>query len=259
MDTGVRTPQEIFNLPQYLVVPIFQRPYVWEEEHQWTPLWQDVRRIAELRLTPQGAGATHFLGAVVLQAQQPGVNSLTARDLIDGQQRLTTIQLLMDAFGLVLEEFEQDNLAQQLADLTHNPAHFVSQGDSTLKVRHTNRDHAPFDAVMNATPPLDHERLPHADSRIVRAHQYFSDEVRSWLGSADAPDFAMRASALVSVLTQGLQIVTIDLKYDENSQEIFETLSARGTPLTAADLVKNYVFQRLAGEGADTARAYSED
>jgi len=72
VDTGVRTPQEIFNLPHYLVVPIFQRPYVWEEEHQWTPLWQDVRRISELRLTPRGTGAAHFLGAVVLRAQPPG-------------------------------------------------------------------------------------------------------------------------------------------------------------------------------------------
>lgn len=259
MDTGVRTPQEIFNLPQYLVVPIFQRPYVWEEEHQWTPLWQDVRRISELRLTPRGAGATHFLGAVVLQAQPPGVNALTARDLIDGQQRLTTIQLLMDAVALVLEESDLDNLAQQLEDLTHNPAHFVADGDSRLKVRHTNRDHAPFDEVMNAMPPVDHGQLTHGGSRIARAHQYFSSEVRTWLGEPASDEFRLRASTLVSVLTQGLQIVTIELRHDENSQEIFETLNARGTPLTAADLIKNYVFQRLAAEGADTARAYEED
>lgn len=45
---------------------------------------------------------------------------------------------------------------------------------------------------------------------------------------------------------------------DENSQEIFETLNARRTPLTAADLIKNFVFQRLEAEGADTAKAYAE-
>src|SRR5690606_16412246 len=45
----------------------------------------------------------------------------------------------------------------------------------------------------------------------------------------------------------------------ENSQEIFETLNARGTPLTAADLVRNFVFQRLEAEGADTKKAYRED
>ena len=49
MDTAVRTPLEIFNLPQRLVIPLFQRPYVWAEELQWQPLWQDIRRLADLR------------------------------------------------------------------------------------------------------------------------------------------------------------------------------------------------------------------
>ena len=61
------------------------------------------------------------------------------------------------------------------------------------------------------------------------------------------------------MLTRGLQLVVIDLQAQENSQEIFETLNARGTPLTAADLVKNFVFQRLEAEGVDTRRAYAED
>ena len=63
----------------------------------------------------------------------------------------------------------------------------------------------------------------------------------------------------MQVLTRGLQLVVIDLQAQENSQEIFETLNARGTPLTAADLVKNFVFQRLEAEGVDTRRAYAED
>ncbi len=61
------------------------------------------------------------------------------------------------------------------------------------------------------------------------------------------------------MLTSGLQLVAINLTATENSQEIFETLNARGTPLTAADLIKNFVFQRLAAEGTDTRRAYAED
>ena len=51
----------------------------------------------------------------------------------------------------------------------------------------------------------------------------------------------------------------ISLSANENSQEIFETLNARGTPLTAADLIKNFVFQRLTSEGVDTKRAYADD
>ena len=51
METNVRTPLDVFNLPQHLEVPLFQRPYVWDEAEQWLPLWQDVRRNAELHLT----------------------------------------------------------------------------------------------------------------------------------------------------------------------------------------------------------------
>jgi hypothetical protein len=45
MQTNVRTPTDVFNLPQRLQVPLFQRPYVWSQEKQWEPLWRDVERI----------------------------------------------------------------------------------------------------------------------------------------------------------------------------------------------------------------------
>ena len=47
MDTAVKTPLEVFALPQHLLVPLFQRPYVWDEENQWGPLWQDIRRLTD--------------------------------------------------------------------------------------------------------------------------------------------------------------------------------------------------------------------
>ena len=52
METQVRTPQDVFMQPQHLVVPPFQRPYVWEKEEQWAPFWQDVRRLADLSPDP---------------------------------------------------------------------------------------------------------------------------------------------------------------------------------------------------------------
>src|SRR3954464_13501785 len=104
METHVRTPQDVFMQPQHLVVPPFQRPYVWEQEEQWAPLWQDVRRLAELRPAQPAADIRHFLGAIVVQAQQPILGGLPASGIIDGQQRLTTLQLLMDAAAAALEE-----------------------------------------------------------------------------------------------------------------------------------------------------------
>ncbi|MEU4813747.1 DUF262 domain-containing protein [Nocardia fluminea] len=259
METNVRTPMQIFSLPQTLVVPLFQRPYVWDQVEQWKPLWNDIRRLTELRLRDPYSTATHFLGAVVVQAQDGQLGSLQVSNIIDGQQRLTTLQLLMDATGSVLESAGRDTLAGQLESLTHNQATFVPEGESRLKIRHTNRDHAAFDEVMDSDPPVNHAELAHASARITRAHAYFADAVAAWLGVYDGDDYSSRANALVGVLTSGLQLVAINLTAVENSQEIFETLNARGTPLTAADLIKNFVFQRLASEGSDTRRAYAED
>jgi len=261
METNVRTPLDVFNLPQRLVVPLFQRPYVWDEAEQWLPLWQDVRRMAELRLADPFASASHFLGAVVLQAQDNPTGNLPARNVIDGQQRLTTLQLLMDATGAVLDEHRLDNLSGQLEVLTHNLELYVAGADTRLKLRHTNKDHAAFDEVMNADPPIDYTSLAHSGALLARAHRFFGEAVSEWIRNAmgDEAEIDARANVLVQVLTRGLQLVVIDLQAQENSQEIFETLNARGTPLTAADLVKNFVFQRLEAEGVDTRRAYAED
>jgi len=247
-----------FHLPQRLVVPLFQRPYVWNEEEQWAPLWQDIHRTAELHLADPHSNATHFLGAVVLQADENSHGRIQTSNVIDGQQRITTLQLLMDSATLVLEQVGLDRLAGELSMLTHNPNNFVPTGESALKLRHTNRDRAAFDEVMDAEPPVSYAKLRHSSSLITRAHEYFSAAIDTWL-KVEPLDVESRAQALVSALSQGLQLVIINLSATENSQEIFETLNARGTPLTSADLIKNFVFQKLGLEGVDTSRAYVED
>jgi hypothetical protein len=257
MDTNVRTPIEIFTLPQLLVVPLFQRPYVWNLEDQWAPLWQDVRRIAELRLSGSSR-ATHFLGAVVVQASDNAMGALQSRQIIDGQQRLTTLQLLIDASAAVFDDADIEMFPSQLETLTHNASQFATKEVSRLKLQHSNRDRDAFVEVMSAESPIDYGSLKHSASLLARAHAFFAQEVGDWLG-ADEGSAGARAAALTSVLTSGLEIVVIDLHASEDSQEIFETLNARGTPLSAADLIKNFVFQRLSAEGANTDDAYRND
>lgn len=239
------------------MVPLFQRPYVWDETEQWQPFWEDVRRTAELRLSGVAPGAQHFLGAVVLQAQERGHGTIDASNIIDGQQRLTTLQLLVDAAGAVFTEVGQHNLAGQMEALTHNDVRFAAASDDLLKLRHSNRDRGAFEEVMLAPSPVSYTTLDHRGSKIARAHEFFATVVTEWL--AESPtSTADRAQHLAQTLTQGLSLVVIDLQAHENSQEIFETLNARGTPLTAADLIRNLVFQRLDAEGADTRTVYSE-
>jgi len=259
METFKRTPLQLFNLPQHFVIPLFQRPYVWKEDEQWEPLWNDVRRIAELRIAEPHLNATHFLGAVVLQSHEAQGTRLTTWNVIDGQQRLTTLQILADAACALLAEAGNARLSGQLERLTHNDEIYVEGSQSRLKVRHLNKDQAAFNEVMSAEPPVDHSDLTHSESQIVAAHRYFSTVVEQWLGSAESDAYADKAKELTNVLLDGLQLVSIELNPSEDSQEIFETLNARGTPLTAADLVRNFVFQRLEVEGGDTTKAYRED
>jgi uncharacterized protein with ParB-like and HNH nuclease domain len=66
METQVRTPQMVFMQPQRLIVPLFQRAYVWTEELQWEPLWDDLSRKFAEHLEGRSDAPVHFLGAMVL-------------------------------------------------------------------------------------------------------------------------------------------------------------------------------------------------
>jgi hypothetical protein len=259
METRKRTPLELFTLPQHFHIPLFQRPYVWEETDQWAPLWQDIRRTAEARINSPHIAKSHFLGAVVLQAADSVPGDLTTWIVIDGQQRLTTLQLVMSAAKAVLEAEGMTRAASKLSSLTHNQEHFIPEGASDLKVRHLNKDQPAFDEVMGTDGETSGQRLLYADSRIARARAYFLSAISDWLYEGGSELLESRAELLTDVLQGGLQLVSIDLTPAEDSQEIFETLNARGTPLTASDLVRNFVFQRLNAEGADSRTAYERD
>jgi hypothetical protein len=255
METQVQNPQAIFNMPQRLLVPLFQRPYVWSEEAQWAPLWADVVRVTE-KVLGHDHGARHFLGAVVLQQEANATGTLMSRTIIDGQQRLTTLQLLFDAIHEEIARLGLESTARRIADLVENPEHQRREQEDRFKVWPTNRDREAFAEVMAVANP-DHLTLKHAKEKIVRAHEYFSAQARAWL-AAEPDNLEQRASFLVDSVATRLQIVVIDLKADEDAQEIFETLNARGTPLTAADLIKNLVFQRLNATPQVAEKAYHE-
>lgn len=257
MDTQVRTPQAIFMQPQRLLVPLFQRPYVWNEELQWEPLWEDLQRVAtRLLQSPTTTQAPHFLGAVVLQQLPTPTSDLQQRTVIDGQQRLTTLQLLLDALHSEIEIVGAAMPAARLEPLIANGQAFCRHKEDRFKVWPTNRDRPAFNEVMEAPSPVEYQKLRHGASRMAKAHQFFARQCREWL-NADGPEkINGRAEAIERSARELLQIVIIDLTATENAQEIFETLNARGAVLTAADLIKNFVFQRLLEQDADVEEAY---
>ena len=141
METQVRTPNAIFGQPQRFLVPLFQRPYVWNEEQQWEPLWRDLERVSVRLLNgAHRKHQPHFLGAVVLQQVQTRVGELQARIIIDGQQRLTTLQILLDALHAELLRISAAVPAGRLEYLIENDSRFCRNEEDRYKVWPTNRD-----------------------------------------------------------------------------------------------------------------------
>jgi hypothetical protein len=256
------TPAEIFGNQIRYVVPLFQRPYVWTEVDQWAPLWSDVAGVAEVVLaTPRPVYGPrlvppHFLGAVVVDQQHVGVHYISVRGIVDGQQRMTTLQLLMDAAQVVVAAHGDTQDAQALEVLVLNPAQLSPNKDERFKVWPTDRDQAAFRAAMDD----DVEPSPElAGSRIVKAHQFFTEQIQEWAEvSGDRDEAIRRLNALTVALRDFLKLVVIDLEPGDNAQVIFETLNHRGAPLLAADLIKNLIFQTAQAQGLDIARLYAD-
>ena len=253
MEAKALTPRDLFDGKVCYEIPPFQRPYVWTEEDQWQPLWDDIARVAETLLAvghdaeALKALSGHFLGAVVVKQLPSGAGDPARSSVIDGQQRLTTLQLLLDAAQLVMEQAERDDEAESIHELVVNDSKRFRGTPKRFKLWPSRVDREAFGAVM------DNDKVVPStieDSRIVQAHRFFVDAMTEWAGD-DSATAAGRVGALAAVLQQHLQIVAIDLATTDDDQLIFETLNDRGTPLLAADLIKNYVFQRCDEIGAD--------
>jgi hypothetical protein len=258
MKADTHTPAEIFGAPVRYLVPLFQRPYVWTMEDQWGPLWADVQTVAEQLLQATGSDgiAPHFLGAIVLEQQWSATAYLPVRHVIDGQQRLTTLQILLDAAQLVAEQHGSPVDSHALQALVLNPKELAQDPDEVFKVWPTNRDQSAFRSAMDNETSVPPDL---ASSNIVRAHSYFTDQITQWAEpAADPSRCKQRLTALTHALSKYLKLVVIDLESGDNAQVIFETLNHRGTPLLAADLVKNLLFQLASNQSENLTSLYDD-
>lgn len=249
MDVSILPLQKIFALDVQFRVPLYQRPYVWERERQWIPLWEDVISLADNYMADGTHIAHHFLGSVVVRQRPNPVGTLEIRDVIDGQQRLTTLQLLADAVEEVIRELEGPPLeSKKLKKLILNDADLFTD-DEQFKVWPTNADQPVFRSVMTDDKSVPEESIEEA---IAKAHDHFKSATRDWVLEHD-PGHTVeeRFAALVTAISHGVHLVVIDLEEDDNAQAIFETLNARGTALLASDLVKNHMLIEAKNEQLD--------
>lgn len=254
MEVNILDLQKLFASPVRYEIPLFQRPYVWKHAEQWAPLWEDVQNTAENYLqhgTPLDGTRAHFLGAVVLQQQQVQTPMLMTRLVVDGQQRLTTLQLLLDAVQEVFEKRGNEYAAKRLEILVLNPEAFRGDDPSyAFKVWPTMVDQEAFRHTMHNDLPSE----PYEESLIVQAHEFFKDQVSQWL-DAEPLNIEKRADALERAVSKLLELVVIDLDQSDDPHVIFETLNARGTALLQSDLVKNLILYEAEKNGINNKEA----
>jgi uncharacterized protein with ParB-like and HNH nuclease domain len=142
----------VFDRTERLEAPLFQRPYVWNEERNWIPLWDSIKAVADHKI----AGLTvrpHFLGAVVMDQLHTVMAKVPVRQIIDGQQRLTTLQLALAAARDLAEQLEQHKYAMAFRKLTDNDVPLSDDPDEVFKIWPTNADRHIFSQVMRAKSP----------------------------------------------------------------------------------------------------------
>ena len=216
---------EFLDGKKQFVLPIFQRRYSWTKT-QCGKLWDDVVRVGGNEKTP-----SYFIGSIV--SIEVGSPTLPKYLVIDGQQRLTTLSLLISALGRAIEinnfdlrvdenRIDQDQLADYLFNRTHD-------GDRRYKQLLTQHDK---DTLIQL---LESRETSAQNSLLVDNFRFLQDKLNR---------------ANLEVVYKGIEkLIIVDIALDsgtDNPQLIFESLNATGLTLSQADLIRNYV---LMGQG----------
>ena len=241
---------ELFHRERRYTVPLFQRTYSWNQVDQWEPLWDDIARVTKER-DKSNSSAPHFLGAVIVKAPDTGEGFVAKQEIIDGQQRLITLQILIAA----LRDFAKQHNAspehqRRLKSLTKN-LNVRSNSIEIYKVWPTNVDRNPFQKILNPESENNHYNYSNQNdiqskTAIPEAYRFFLSKIEEFSkDSNNNLDLNEMIEAFVNAFRKYLSIVLIGLSKDDDPQHIFETMNARGQPLLTSDLIKNYIFKNF--------------
>lgn len=203
-------------------VPLFQRPYSWTKR-EWEVLWED---LDELINEGPDSDNIHFFGSIVTMPAQSVPEGVTKYLLIDGQQRLTTVYIILCLLRNLAREHGGTASSQIEECLLINK---YNEDLDHFKLLPTQVDRTAFLALMKGENP--------DQTAIGQAYRYFQKKI----GPADSAF----VDTLKRALVKQLMVVSIVLDKAENPYLIFESLNAKGRPLSQADLIRNYVLMRM--------------
>ncbi|MBK8262776.1 MAG: DUF262 domain-containing protein [Nannocystis sp.] len=217
---------EFFNGTKQMLVPLFQRAYEWRIE-QWETLWSDI--LERYEQFENSANVSHFTGAIVTAPARSVPVGVSKFLVIDGQQRLTTIALLLCALRSL---FDPDS--KQARRITRLLLNEDDDGLDYYKLLPTQPDRPGFQALLESpdTAPPSHFKT---------TFEFF----RKKLQGKDSDDKPIDLSRFFDTVQNRVNVVMIQLGDVDDPYLIFESLNGKGTALTQADLVRNYLLLRI--------------
>ena len=243
LDTKTLNLNEIFGNGKIYRVPQFQRDYSWEQDNL-EDLWNDVE-IAESN------AAAHYMGSVVLQS-----NNNKEYQIIDGQQRFTTLSILTLALiaelqSLVDKGLEQDENRERINILMRQYIGYKDPSSlrySSKLFLNENNDAFYQTRLLEFKPPINERKLADSEKLVWAAYKFFRIQVSAKFKGRSGADIA---GFLSNVVGEQMMFIQITVEDELNAYTVFETLNSRGVELTSTDLLKNYLFSLVAVSTTD--------
>jgi hypothetical protein len=227
MDARAKTVREILYSGDQYLIPFFQRHYSWKLMH-WQRLWDDLLVLADDPKPRQ-----HFLGPLVCMPINHMPGEIPEYQLIDGQQRLTTLTLLLAALRDLAREHGLDDLADDIHETYL--VHKRQRGLLRYKLIPRVGDREILIATIEGAAE-DHSRR----MGIIRAYKFLKASAEAYIQGA----IENRLRTLMGAVTGRFSLVVITVE-GENPYEIFESLNSTGLPLDESDLIRNYIFMQV--------------
>ena len=252
---------DVLQERQQWVIPVYQRHYAWEtrEDKQIPTLWEDLRDRAEEKLDGEDV-KPHFVGAIIYsQPTDQPFGTVNKRFLVDGQQRITTFNLVLAALRDNAKENGCEQISNAVSEYLFNA---VSGGmadpeKEKFKLWSSSFDRPFFVAIASKSADEIRSEFPKffykngkliwgQAPKLLSAYWYLREAIAEYLLEKKAEDFSPEQvlSALLSGFLYSFQIVVIQLGKEDDAQVIFASLNGNAEPLTAFDLIRNDIFHR---------------
>jgi len=251
LDTKTLAFNDIIGNGKIYTVPQFQRDYSWDQDN-WEDLWNDILNIYE-------ENDSHYMGSIVLQN-----NGNSNFQIIDGQQRFTTLSIISLAIISKIKELAADNIDKETneerVDLLIKD--YLGQKDSvSLKYSSKlflNENNNGFyqQRLLNFREPVNYRKLIDSDKLLWDSYQFYIKRVNELFEKLNSGE--KLASFLKEVIGKNLLFIQITVEDELNAYTVFETLNSRGVELTSTDLLKNYLFSLVAKSPTDLNQVKSQ-